>query len=155
VASHARCKLHFMGTHITVPPEISASESTIIYDGDCPFCSRYVSLLRLRKSLGSVTLLNARDGGPLVDAVRGLGFDLDEGMVLVMNGEIFHGADCLHRLALLTTSSGAFNRLNAWMFRSRVASQLLYPVLRAGRNAALSVLGREKIGEQMPQHRKH
>jgi hypothetical protein len=24
-----------------------------------------------------------------------------------------------------------------------------------GRNAALSVLGREKIGEQMPQHRRH
>jgi predicted DCC family thiol-disulfide oxidoreductase YuxK len=149
-----RYNLHYMGTHVAVPPELSVAGPTIIYDGDCPFCSRYVSLLRLRKSLGSVTLLNARDGGALVDAVRGLGLDLDEGMVLVMNGEIFHGAECLHRLALLTTSSGAFNRLNAWMFRSRAASQLLYPALRAGRNAALSLLGRQKIGDEVLQHRK-
>jgi predicted DCC family thiol-disulfide oxidoreductase YuxK len=143
-----------MGTHVPVPPEVSAAGPTIIYDGDCPFCSRYVALLRLRKSLGSVKLVNARDGGTLVDAVRGLDIDLDQGMVLVMNGEVFHGAECLHRLALLTTSSGAFNRLNAWMFRSRAASQLLYPALRAGRNAALALLGRQKIGDQMPQHRK-
>lgn len=126
---------------------------TIIYDGECPFCSRYVSLLRLRDALGSVELLNARDGGPLVEEIRRRGLDLDQGMVLAIDGQLFHGAECLHRLALMTTGSGIFNRVNAWIFRSRTASEILYPALRAGRNAALALLGRTKIGNGMPHDR--
>ena len=41
--------------------------TTIVYDGDCPFCSRYVALVRLREAVGQVVLANARDGGPVVD----------------------------------------------------------------------------------------
>jgi len=48
-------------------------------------------------------------------------------------------------LALLSTPSSGFNRLNAALFRSPTASRLLYPVLRAGRNAVLRLLGRGKI----------
>jgi predicted DCC family thiol-disulfide oxidoreductase YuxK len=138
----------------TSRPELQSFKPTIVYDGDCPFCDRYVTLLRLRDSIGRIELLNARDGGPLVEIIGRLGIDLDEGMALVMNGEIYHGAECLHRLAFLTTSSGAFNRVNAWMFRSAMASRLLYPVLRAGRNAALLLLGRQKIGSELQQHRR-
>jgi predicted DCC family thiol-disulfide oxidoreductase YuxK len=118
----------------------------IIYDGQCPFCSRYVQLVRLRDSLGGVALVDARKGGPLVDEVRSAGADLDEGMVLKMDGRLYHGEECIHMLALLSTPSGLFNRTNAAIFRSRNASKLLYPMLRAGRNAALRLLGRSKIG---------
>jgi len=136
-----------------IGPEFQSLTPSIVYDGDCPFCDRYVTLLRLRDSIGQVALVNARDGGSLVEAIRRLGIDLDEGMVLVMNGELYHGADCLNRLALLTTPSGTFNRMNAWMFRSPTAARLLYPVLRAGRNAALVLLGRKKIDRELSQHR--
>jgi predicted DCC family thiol-disulfide oxidoreductase YuxK len=119
----------------------------IIYDGQCPFCSRYVQLVRLRDSLGGVALVDARKGGPLVDEVRSAGADLDEGMVLKMDGRLYQGEDCVHMLALLSTPSGLFNRTNAAIFRSRRASKLLYPLLRAGRNAALRLLGRSKIGQ--------
>jgi predicted DCC family thiol-disulfide oxidoreductase YuxK len=124
----------------------SLTMHTIVYDGECPFCTRYVALLRLRDAVGSVQLLNARDGGPVVDALRRRGIDLDEGMVLMMDGQVYHGAECIHRLALLTTSSNTFNRINAWVFRSQTTSAFLYPVLRAGRNAVLRLLGRRKIG---------
>ncbi len=117
----------------------------VIYDGECPFCSRYVRMLRLRETVGRVQLLNARDGGPEVEAALARGLDLDEGMVLLMDGKYFHGDDCIHRLALLSTGSGAFNRLNAAIFRSERLSRLLYPVLRAGRNSVLALLGRQKI----------
>ena len=118
----------------------------IVYDGQCPFCSRYVRLVRIRESLGRVELVDARNGGPLVDELRAAGADLDEGMVLKMDGRLYHGEDCVHMLALLSTPSGLFNRANAAIFRSRRASKLLYPMLRAGRNAALRLLGRTKIG---------
>ena len=118
----------------------------MVYDGECPFCSRYVSMVRLREAVGTVRLVNAREADPLVDDLKRAGFDLDEGMVLVMGGRRYHGADCINMLAMLSTPVGGFNRLNAVVFRSRTAARLLYPVLRAGRNLVLRLLGRTRIG---------
>jgi hypothetical protein len=67
-------------------------------------------------------------------------------MVLLMGGRRYHGADCINMLAMLSTPVGAFNRVNAALFRSRTASRVLYPVLRSGRNLVLRLLGRTKIG---------
>lgn len=120
----------------------------IVYDGQCPFCSRYVQLVRLRETLGQVRLIDARKGGPEVEEVRRAGLDLDEGMVLKWDGRLYHGAECINMLALLSTPSSGFNRVNAALFRSPTASRLLYPVLRAGRNAVLRMLGRSKIEPQ-------
>src|SRR5262249_37501864 len=53
--------------------------------------------------------------------------------------------DALNALALLTTPSGHFNRATAWLFSSPALSRLLYPVLRAGRNATLTLLGRAPL----------
>ena len=117
----------------------------IVYDGQCPFCSRYVQLLRLRESLGAVRLIDARKGGPIVEELQRAGVDLDEGMVLKLDDRLYHGHDCIHILALLSTPSGLFNRINAAVFRSPLTARMLYPVLRAGRNAVLRLLGRGKI----------
>ncbi len=118
---------------------------SIVYDGACPFCSRFVRLLRLRVSLGRVELYDARDGGRIVDEILAAGLDMDEGMVLKMDGRLYHGDQCMHRLALLSTPSTRFNRLNRALFRSRTMSRLLYPILRGGRNAVLRLLGRPKF----------
>ena len=117
----------------------------IIYDGECPFCSRYVKLMRLRESVGKVTLIDAREGGSAVDTARQLGFDLNEGMIFFYGGRYYYGADAVQMLSMLSGKAGWLNRLNASLFRSPARAQLLYPVLRAGRNATLRVLGRTKI----------
>lgn len=123
----------------------SKDPAYIVYDGDCPFCSRYVRMIRLREAIGNVVLIDARSGDPRVEALMNQGYDLDEGMVLVDGDRIYWGDDCIHRLALMSTPSGAFNRVNAWIFRSPAASRMLYPVLKAGRRAVLTLLGRKKI----------
>jgi predicted DCC family thiol-disulfide oxidoreductase YuxK len=117
----------------------------IVYDGQCPFCSRYVALLRLREALGRVELVDARQGGPIVDEIQRAGIDLNEGMVLKMDGELHHGDECIHRLALLSTPAGWFNQLNGALFRHQRTARILYPVLRTGRNLTLRLLGRERI----------
>jgi predicted DCC family thiol-disulfide oxidoreductase YuxK len=121
-------------------------DAWLVYDGDCPFCSRYVRYVRFRDAVGEVHLVNAREGGPVVDEVVRHGLGLDEGMVLVMGGRLYHGADCIQALALMSSGSDTFNRLNAAVFRSASLARLLYPVLRAGRNGVLRALGRRKIG---------
>jgi predicted DCC family thiol-disulfide oxidoreductase YuxK len=130
------------------------ADAWLVYDGDCPFCSRYVQYLRLRQAAGPVRLVNAREGGPLVDELQRAGLDLDNGMVLKLGGRYYHGADCIHALALLSSGSGLFNRINARVFRSPQLSRVLYPVLRAGRNTALRLLGRTKIASPGCSHAK-
>jgi predicted DCC family thiol-disulfide oxidoreductase YuxK len=125
------------------------NEAVMVYDGECPFCSNYVKLIRLREAIGPVRLVDARGGGPEVERLQRLGFDLNEGMALQLNGEIYYGADCIHRISLLSSPSTLFNKLNAWVFRSRTASRLLYPAMRAGRNLTLAILGRPKLPDHV------
>ena len=117
----------------------------IIYDGDCPFCSSYVRLLRLRETFGEVELINARECQEPVEELARQGMDLDEGMILVLNGEYYHGSECIHRLALLATVSNTFNRMNKLIFEREKLAAVLYPILRAGRNLSLKILGVKKI----------
>ncbi|MFN3230947.1 MAG: thiol-disulfide oxidoreductase DCC family protein [Alphaproteobacteria bacterium] len=122
----------------------------IVYDGDCPFCTRYVKMLRLRDAMGPVELVNARTEHPVVDMLKAEDVDLDEGMALVQDGQISHGDECMHKLALMTTPSGLLNTLNARIFSSERASRILYPFLRFGRNTALAVMGRRKLNLNKP-----
>jgi predicted DCC family thiol-disulfide oxidoreductase YuxK len=121
------------------------AQAVVVYDGECPVCSAYVRYVRIKKSAGSLTLVNARDGGPWVDRVKEAGLDLDEGMVLLYGGRLYHGVDCIHMLALLSTSSGAFNKINALVFSQPKLATFLYPILRAGRNLLLRILNRPKL----------
>ena len=118
----------------------------IVYDGDCPFCSRYVAMVRLREAAGPVELIDARSDHPAARRVTQAGFDLDEGMALIDGDTIHFGDEVVHRLALMSTGSGAFNKLNPRIFRSPRVARMLYPVMKAGRNATLTLMGRRKIG---------
>lgn len=117
----------------------------VIYDGECPFCSAYVRVLRLRKAAGSIELIDARSDHPLVAQAKARGLDLDDGMAMLMGGQWSHGDEVIHRLALMSGPSGALNRLQAWAFKSPLRSRLLYPWLRAGRNITLKIRGRTRI----------
>lgn len=117
----------------------------LVYDQQCPACDFYCNLVRIRESVGDLQLINARDGGDMLDEITALGLDIDQGMVLKVDDRIYYGADAIHALALLSTRSGFFNRLNYTAFSSARASQLLYPVFRVLRNLLLKVLRITKI----------
>ncbi len=118
---------------------------TLVYDHDCPVCRNYCQVLSIREAAGSMTILNARDNPPIMREINALGIDMDEGFVLKIGDKIYHGADAIHSLALLSTRSGLFNTLNYQVFRSKTLSRILYPVLRTGRNILLKILGKTKL----------
>ncbi|MEM9842916.1 MAG: DCC1-like thiol-disulfide oxidoreductase family protein [Pseudomonadota bacterium] len=123
----------------------SGADNWLLYDGACPFCSQYAKWVRIRRAIGPLALINARDGGPEFEEVQRQGLDLDEGMVLKLSGTLYHGEDCIHALAMLSEPVGIFHRIHAWVFASPARASLLYPWLRTGRNLVLRLLGREKI----------
>lgn len=124
---------------------MSDEEILLVYDTQCPACDYYCKLARIRSSVGSLRLIDARDGSALMDEITAAGFDIDEGMVLKMGGELYYGADAIHMLSLLSTRSGVFNRLTYWTFRSKSMAKVLYPVLRSARNLLLKILGISRI----------
>jgi predicted DCC family thiol-disulfide oxidoreductase YuxK len=124
---------------------LDVAESYIVYDGECPFCSAYVRLVRLRDAIGKVVLVNAREDHPVVRELKRNGYVLDSEMAFVSGGQVWSGPDCINRLALLSSRSNLFNRMNAALLSSPSASRFAYPVLRALRNASLRILGKGRI----------
>lgn len=125
--------------------DIFALQPLVVYDGDCIFCANYVKMYRARESLGAVALIDARAIAPDVRAGLMRLYDLNEGMLFVEGGVVYHGADAVHALALVTSGSGLFNKINGAIFRSRTLSKVLYPVLKAGRLAVLVLRGKRLI----------
>ena len=117
----------------------------LIYDKECPACHFYCQIVRIRQSVGELVLIDARDNPEVLVEVNAKGLDIDQGMVLKMDGQLYYGADAIHLLALLSGRSGVFNRLNYWLFSSKKAAAILYPILRSCRNVLLKILGKTKI----------
>jgi predicted DCC family thiol-disulfide oxidoreductase YuxK len=121
------------------------SRIAILYDGDCPFCSTYVTMTRLRNAVGTPTLLNARERPDVVKALAEQGASLDMGLAVYYQGGIYTGGDAMHVLALLTTPVDFANRLAAALLRRRSFALRIYPFLRMGRNLLLKIRRRPQL----------
>ena len=118
---------------------------TILYDGECPVCRSYVRMLRLRESFGDVALADARTRPDLVAHYRARGFEVNDGIVLDIDGTAHYGPAAMTALAAISSSSARFNRFNAALFSSPRVARLLYPVLVRGRKLLLKLIGRDLI----------
>ena len=119
----------------------------LLYDGECPFCSAFVSMQRMRAAGINLKLLDAREQPELVPAFYHQGLDVNEGMIMRLGDTVYYGGDVMNMVALMTGPTGLFNRVLAVAFSNRRVSLFLYPFLRTGRNAALALLGRKKIDQ--------
>ena len=113
----------------------------IVYDGECPFCSHYVTHLRLQAHCGPVHLLNARINDSRVEAYWQQGYDLDQGMLAVLDGQVFYGSAAVILLAQLADPEDGFNRLHGWLLARPRIARFLYPVFKRARRMALAFKG--------------
>ena len=121
----------------------------IIYDGECPVCNAYVRHMRLKQNYGTVELVNARENIDVAQHYKDKGMSLDDGMIVQFDNSEFYGPDAVHAMALLSSSSGIFNRVNSLIFSHARVSKFLYPAMKTGRAALLKLLGRSKINNSL------
>jgi predicted DCC family thiol-disulfide oxidoreductase YuxK len=121
------------------------TEIVVVYDKQCPACDYYCNMVRIRESVGRIVLVDARDGGPIMEEITAKGLDIDQGMVVKVGDQLYYGPDAIHVLSLMGTNKGLFNRIAYWSFRSLAVSKVLYPLLKACRNLLLKILGKIKI----------
>jgi len=117
----------------------------LIYDKDCPACNYYCQIVKISETVGELVIIDARENSEVMDEITQQGLDIDQGMVLKMDDQLYYGSDAIHALALLSSRLGLFNRLNYWIFKSKTMSRLLYPILRSCRNMLLKLLRKSKI----------
>lgn len=117
----------------------------LVYDGECPICRPSANALKIRAAVGRLHLVNARGSHPLLEELKTAGLNIDNGMVIKFNDNLYHGAEAQHILALIGTNNDWFNRLNVILFRSKFLAKLFYPVLKSARNILLWATGVNKI----------
>jgi predicted DCC family thiol-disulfide oxidoreductase YuxK len=127
-------------------PPLEQTDLAIIYDGECPFCSAYVRLVRLQQAVGPVTLIDARRHPQIVATLRQEGIDLDDTMAVTYGGAVYAGAEAVELLSLFSSEAGLINRLMARLLRDKDRARRYYPLLRAGRNLTLKLLRRKRLG---------
>jgi predicted DCC family thiol-disulfide oxidoreductase YuxK len=120
---------------------------TVVYDGECPFCTNYVRLMALRRSVGKVDLVDARSGGPVVEDIARRGYDLNEGMVVRYGARLYYGSDARVLLSSLSEDGTVAARTLAKLLRHPGRARFLYPVMKLGRRATLLILGRRLIAQ--------
>lgn len=125
----------------------SDNDVWVVYDGECPFCSRYVLLYQLRERGQRVHLVDARSSDPIVGEISARNLDLNNGMAVRWRGEYYYGAEAMHLLATLAGDGSLFNRLNRLLFSRSGLARTIYPALIRGRKFTLRLLGRKLIGE--------
>lgn len=119
----------------------------VVYDGECPFCKSFVYLTNLKKLGYEVSLINARDKSD--DIVRDIAkiYNLDEGMVVIIDNDILYGSDAAR---FLTTGFRATNLLALMYYlllRNEKFAEFFYPILVKARKFYFRVVGKKLIND--------
>jgi predicted DCC family thiol-disulfide oxidoreductase YuxK len=113
-----------------------------IYDGDCPVCAMSAEIVKLRRNF-RLHLINARDEAAhdFVKRIDVAGFDLNQGMAIIYQSQIYIGDEALALIAALSDDRHGWGWIVHHIFKSRTRSRVLYPFLRAFRNGFLNLKG--------------
>lgn len=118
----------------------------IVYDGECPFCSRFAALVALRERFGTVTLVDARDQtNPLIQRLRAA-YKLDDGFVVLHDGREYYGDAAMRFLSGASSEHGVAPRLLRVFFRADGHGAGFYRWLVRARKLVLKLTGRRLMG---------
>ena len=128
------------------PAEESAQDAFLLYDGACPFCSFYARKSGFKTPGGRpLTLIDANRAPELLARLREGGCEVNEGMVLVLDGRRYQGAQAMTALEAMTSGTGWFGRLSKWFASNPKRVRAFYPWFQKLRRAALWVKGRRGL----------
>ena len=115
-------------------------ESTLIfiYDGECPFCNHFAELLELKSKIKNISILDGRKNPDLIKDLLKKGYDLDNGAILLMGENIFHGAEAINTICkLINKPSSKLLEILSKTFKSSKRTKFIFPFLVRARRLAL------------------
>ena len=120
-----------------------SNKSLFIYDGECPFCNHFAQLLELKTSLPTFKILDGRKNLPLLSKLYKEGYDLNNGAILLNNGNIMHGSEAINWICSeINEPSDSLLEVLRIIFASSKRTKILFPLLLWGRRLLLTLKGK-------------
>lgn len=113
----------------------------VLYDHDCPVCRGYCTKVELQGDR-ELELSDARKGGDMLAEATRQGLDIDEGMIVKVDGKLHYGSEAMRELVKLK-KAGPFER---FFFGGHRRAAVSYAVSKGVRNVLLKILRIPKIG---------
>ncbi len=114
----------------------------LLYDGQCPFCSRYISYVGSRLKV-KLCMVDVRQCPAAAADLRGQGYDVNDGIVLMDGARVLQGREAVAALAAMTKPTGFWDRVVRRLTLVPGFLRVFYPGMRLARKIVLRMLGRD------------
>lgn len=109
----------------------------LVYDGGCPFCRVFALRAELAGGIEGLQIRDGRADHALRAELKGRGFDLARGAVLIDGPRTLHGAEAIAWICSRMNPSDPLLGLLGQLFAAPPRAQRLYPLLLWARRTAL------------------
>ena len=114
---------------------------TLVYDGDCPFCSAFAQRAELTGGLPELDIRDGRTDHTLRAELASRGYRLANGAMLIEQGRIWHGSAAIAELHRRMQPSDALLQVLQGLFKQDDRARRMYPLMLLARRIALAVKG--------------
>ena len=114
---------------------------TLYYDKQCPFCSKYANLLKLKENF-EITLKDARENLSEISLLCG-NLNINDGFIVVYKNDCFQGAKALAFLNSAVDKTTILGKLHFFFAYETVFSKFLYKILFILRKVILFILRKD------------
>lgn len=114
---------------------------TLYYDKQCPFCSKYAKLLKLKENFE----INLKDARENIDEISVLckNLDINDGFIVIYKNDCFQGAKALEFLNRAVDKTTILGKLHFFFAYENNFSKFLYKTLFILRKIALFILRKD------------
>ena len=113
---------------------------TLYYDKQCPFCSKYVNLLKLKENF-QIILKDARENQSEISLLCG-NLDINDGFIVLYKDDCFQSAKALAFLNRAVDKTTFLGKLHFFFRYDNLFSNLLYKLFFILRKIILFILGK-------------
>lgn len=113
---------------------------TLYYDKQCPFCSKYANLLKLKENF-EITLKDARENQSKISLICEH-LNINDGFIVVYKDDCFQGAKALAFLNSAVDKTTFLGKLHFFFRYDNLFSNSLYKLFFILRKIILFILGK-------------
>jgi predicted DCC family thiol-disulfide oxidoreductase YuxK len=114
---------------------------TLYYDKQCPFCSKYANLLKLKENF-EITLKDARENQSEISLVCE-NLNINDGFIVIYENNCFQGEKALVFLNSAVDKDTLLGKLHFFFAYENIFSKFLYKILFVLRKVILFILRKD------------
>ena len=113
----------------------------LYYDDECPFCKEYSKYVELRKFY-EINIINAREAIVKINTFREKGYDINNGMIVEFEDNIFQGSDAVKIIDKNISKKNFFDKFLSRLIKFSFFKTFLYPLAKFFRIVILKLMGK-------------